>query len=272
MTDTTLARDYRTQDWALVTGASEGIGRALAVEAAKAGYNVLLTGRRREALEAHADALRRAYFVATVVLTGDLSDPDAAEGIWAEAVKGRRIAVVVNNAGLGRNGAFADPDGWARETESIMVNVVAATILMKRAVAHMAANGGGRILNVASVAGMMPGPHMAVYHATKAYILSLSEAVAVEGARDAVFVTALCPGPTDTQFFAADGAEKTTLLTKLLPMPGADAVAAAGWKAMERGARIVVPGWSNKIAAFLPRLAPRRLVAVLVGQVLKKRW
>jgi len=272
MSDTSLAADYRKQDWALVTGASDGIGRALAVEAAKAGYNVVLTGRRTDALEAHADSLRRAYYVATVVLTGDLSDPEAAEAIWDEAAKGRRIAVLVNNAGLGRNGAFADPEGWARETETIMVNVVAATILMKRAVAHMAANGGGRILNVASVAGMVPGPNMAVYHATKAYLLSLSEAVGVEGAGAAVFVTALCPGATESNFFTADGSERATIVTRLLPMMSAESVAQAGWKGMERGRRVVVPGLINKIAAFAPRLLPRRVMAWGTGLFLQRRW
>lgn len=273
MSDTTLASDYRKQDWALVTGASDGIGRALAVEAAKAGYNVILTGRRAPALEAHADSLRRAYYIATVVITGDLSDPDTAEGVWAEAVKDRRIAVLVNNAGLGHNGAFANPVGWSRETESIMVNVVAATILLKRAVAYMAANGGGSILNVVSAAAMMPGPNMAVYHATKAYLLSLSEAVAVEAARDAVFVTALCPGPLDTNFFTAGGTgPKATLITRFAPKPTVDRVAAVGWAAMQKGRRVVVPDWPTAIAAQMPRFLPRRLVAAMTGQFLKQRW
>jgi short-subunit dehydrogenase len=272
MTDTSLAQDYRKADWALVTGASDGIGRALAVEAAKAGYNVILTGRRLDRLEAHAESLRRAYYVATICMTADLADPETAEALWTEAVKDRRIAVLVNNAGLGRNGAFSDPDGWPRETESIMVNVIAATILLKRAVAHMASNGGGRVLNVASVAGFMPGPNMAVYHATKAYMLSLSEAVAAEAAGAAVYVTALCPGATQTGFFAADNAERATALTRLMPLPSADRVAAAGWKAMERGQRIVVTGWMNKVFAFAPRLLPRRLQAFVTRQVLKRRW
>ena len=272
MSDTSLAQDYRTSDWALVTGASDGIGQALAVEAAKAGFNVILTGRRTDRLEAHAESLRRAYFVATVVLTADLSDPEAAEQVWAEAAKGRRIAVLVNNAGLGRNGAFADPDGWPRETETIMVNVVAATIMMKRAVAHMTGNGGGRILNVASMAGMMPGPNMAVYHATKAYLLSLSEAVAEEAAKDAVFVTALCPGATTSGFFTADSAEKTTLLTRFLPLPSAESVAQRGWKGLEKNRRVVVPGLANTVFSVLLRVLPRRVVTMMMAQVLKRRW
>jgi short-subunit dehydrogenase len=118
----------------------------------------------------------------------------------------------------------------------------------------------------------MPGPNMAVYHATKAYMLSLSEAVAAEAAGAAVYVTALCPGATQTGFFAADNAERATALTRLMPLPSADSVAAAGWKAMERGQRIVVTGWMNKVFAFAPRLLPRRLQAFVTRQVLKRRW
>lgn len=272
MTDTSLAQDYRKADWALVTGASDGIGRALATEAAKAGYNVILTGRRTDRLEAHAESLRRAHYIATVCITADLSDPDAAEALWDEAANNGRIAVLVNAAGLGRNGAFLDPDGWLRESESILVNVIAATILMKRALAHMAANGGGRILNVASAAGFMPGPNMAVYGATKAYLLSLSEAVAEEASKDAVFITALCPGATTTGFFSADGADRATLLTRFLPMSHPDQVAASGWAALQKGQRVVVTGWLIKVFAFAPRLLPRRVIAWITGQVFRRRW
>ncbi|MDO8883893.1 MAG: SDR family oxidoreductase [Pseudotabrizicola sp.] len=272
MSDTSLAQDYRKADWALVTGASDGIGRALATEAAKAGYNVILSGRRSDRLEAHAESLRRAHYVATVCITADLSDPDAAEALWTEAASQGRIAVLVNAAGLGRNGQFLDPDGWLRESESILVNVISATILMKRALAHMAAIGGGRILNVASAAGFMPGPNMAVYGATKAYLLSLSEAVAEEAAKDAVFVTALCPGATTTGFFTADSADKATLLTRLLPMATPESVAATGWAGLEKGRRVVVTGWMTKGFAFAPRVLPRRLTAWIAGQVFRRRW
>jgi hypothetical protein len=151
-----------------------------------------------------------------------------------------------------------------------MVNVCAATVLMKQAAAHMRANGSGRILNVASVAGFVPGPQMAVYHATKAYLLSLSEALGSELASSGVTVTALCPGATQTQFFEAGGFAKSTILNRL-PMPSAQSVAAAGWKGMEKGHRVVVPGIMNKISAFLLRIAPRRVTAWFTGQLLQKR-
>ncbi|GLS87395.1 short-chain dehydrogenase [Cypionkella aquatica] len=257
--------------WALVTGASEGLGREFATLAAKDGFDVILTARSVEKLEAHATSLRRAYNVAVEVIPADLTDPVAVERLWDQASAGRQIGILVNNAGLGRNGDLAEAEGWPREADSIAVNIIAATILLKRAAAHMKAHNSGGILNVASTAGFMPGPHMAVYHASKAYLLSLSEAVSEELRGTAVTVTALCPGPTATQFFASDGAEKKTLITRL-PMPSAASVAQAGWAAMVKGRRVKVVGISNKIFAFFPRLAPRRLVAFSAGVFLKRRW
>lgn len=256
--------------WALVTGASEGLGREFAILAAKSGFDVILTARQHAKLEALAGQLKRAYHVDVVILPADLSDPEQVETMWRDAVKGREIAVLVNNAGLGANGDFADAAMWEREETSIMVNICAATVLMKQAAGHMRANGTGRILNVASLAGFMPGPHMAVYYATKAYLLSLSEAAASELAGSGVSVTALCPGATQTQFFEAGGFAKGTLLT-MMPMPTAESVAAAGWKGMEQGKRIVVPGVMNKISAFMPRILPRRLMAATSGLISRRR-
>lgn len=257
--------------WALVTGASEGLGREFATLAAKDGFDVILTARSADKLEAHAGSLRRAYNVAVVVIPADLSDPVAVERLWDAASAGRQIGVLVNNAGLGHNGDVTDAAGWPREADSIAVNIIAATILLKRAAAHMKAHAAGRILNVASVAGFLPGPHMAVYHASKAYLLSLSEAVAEELRGSGISVTAVCPGPTATQFFAADGSEKKTLVTRI-PLASAESVAVAGWHAMVKGRRVQVVGAGNKVAAFLPRVTPRRLTAFVTGVLTKRRW
>jgi len=258
-------------DWALITGASEGLGREFAALAARDGLNLILSARQVPKLEALAADLRRAHRVEVVVIPADLAEATEAERLWREASAGRRIAVLVNNAGLGRNGDLAEAEGWPREAASIAVNVVAATVLMKRAVVEMAARGSGRVLNVASTAGFLPGPHMAIYHATKAYLLSLSEAVAEELRGSGVTVTALCPGPTATQFFAADAAQGATLITRL-GMPSAASVAAAGWAAMRRGKRVKVTGLTNKIFAFLPRITPRPIVTFMTGLFLKRRW
>lgn len=257
--------------WALVTGASEGLGREFATLAAKDGFDVILTARSVDKLQAHATSLRRAYNVAVEVIPADLTDPVAVERLWDQACDGRQIVVLVNNAGLGHNGDLTDAEGWPREADSLAVNVIAATILLKRAAAHMKAQGSGRIINVASTAGFMPGPHMAVYHATKAYLLSLSEAVAEELSGSGVTVTAVCPGPTATQFFAAARVEKKLVISRL-PLATAESVAVAGWAEMNKGRRVKVVGGINKLFAFFPRIAPRRMVAFMAGIFLKKRW
>lgn len=258
-------------DWALITGASEGLGREFADLAAAEKRPVILSARQVDKLEALAAELRHAHGVEAVVIPADLSLPGEAERLWAEASHGRVIGVLVNNAGLGRNGDFADLSGWARERASIAVNVMAATTLMKLAVAAMVERGEGRVLNVASAAGFLPGPHMAVYHATKAYFLSLSEAVGAELAGTAVKVTALCPGATATNFFADDNAEKATLLTRIFPLPSARSVAVKGWAAMKEGRRIRVTGLMNWLFTVSPRFLPRRFVAWVTGQFLKRR-
>lgn len=258
-------------DWVLITGASEGLGREFADLAAAEGRPVILSARREDKLAALADDLRARHRVEAVVIVADLSIPGEAERLWAEASSGRVIDTLVNNAGLGRNGQFGDAAGWPRERASIEVNITSATVLMKLAVLAMVPRGAGRILNVASAAGFLPGPNMAVYHATKAYFLSLSEAVGSELSGLGVTVTALCPGATATDFFRADGAEKATILTKYLPLPSARLVAQAGWRAMRSGRRVIVTGWSNKVLTLLPRLLPRRLVAWSVGLFLARR-
>lgn len=257
--------------WVLITGASEGLGREFARLAAADGHMLVLSARRTAVLEALAAELSSEFGVEALVLPADLSQQGEAEKLWAGATAGgREIAVLVNNAGLGVSGRFADPAKWSREYDSVMVNVLSATVLMKAAAVEMTARGRGRILNVASAAGFMPGPGMAVYHATKACLLNLSEAVGSELAGSGVTVTALCPGATRTGFFRAGGFEGETLLQRL-PMGRADRVAAAGWAAMKRGRRVAVPGIDNKIFTFLPRILPRRMVAWVAGWFLSRR-
>ncbi|PKP83701.1 MAG: short-chain dehydrogenase [Alphaproteobacteria bacterium HGW-Alphaproteobacteria-2] len=248
--------------WALVTGASEGLGREFARLAASAGHSVILAARNEARLRELAADLSAAHGVEALVLRADLAEPGAAGRLWTEATAdGRRISVLVNNAGFGRHGSFG-AGGEVREAGSIAVNVTALTELMQVAVPHMRGHGGGRILNVASTAAFMPGPGMAVYHATKAYVLSLSLAAAEELRGTGVTVTALCPGATATRFFAdADMGE--TWLMRLTPVPGPAPVAAAGWRAMLAGRPVAITGWNNRVFAFLTRLVPRPFAARL---------
>lgn len=253
--------------WTLITGASEGFGVEFARLAAAEGRDLILVARQASKMELLAEELRRKHRIAVEVMPTDLSEPDAVEALWRRASMRRHIDILINNAGLGYNGRFAAGDG-GREMQSVMVNAVAATILMKRAVAHMVQQGGGRVLNIASTAAFMPGPNMAVYHATKAYLLALSEAVAEELKDSPVTVTALCPGATKTNF-AADAGMEGIRLFSTLPVPAAGKVAKAGWRAMQRGERICVTGLANKAFAFGPRVAPRRLVTRIAGLFLK---
>lgn len=253
--------------WTLITGASEGLGREFAMLAAAEGRDLILAARQGDKLEVLAESLRAKHKIAVEVIPTDLSDAATVEGLWRRAAARRRIDVLINNAGLGYNGRFDSAD-FAREFQSINVNITALTILMKRAVPHMLAAGGGRILNVASTAAFLPGPNMAVYCATKAYVLSLSEAVAEELRGSTVTVTALCPGATATNF-ARDAKMESARLFKATSLPSAQSVAKSGWRAMKGGTRIRVTGLTNKLFALAPRFAPRGLVTRIAGLFLK---
>ncbi len=256
------------QNWTLITGASEGLGKEFARIAAKAGRNLILTARSEDKLRALARELSGTAGE-IVVIPADLNALAEAERLWAEASGDRRIDVLVNNAGLGSHGEFGSPETWATELTSINVNILAYTLLMHHAVAHMTGHGGGRILNVASVAGFTPGPNMAVYHATKAYALHLSEAVNEELRGSNVTVTALCPGATATAFFDAADMEGVRLLKLRKPMT-ARAVAEAGWQAMLGGKAVIVTGLLNKVFAVLPRVTPRRITTFVAGKIMGK--
>ncbi len=254
--------------YTLVTGASEGLGVEFARLAAKDGRNVILTARSTDKLEALAKDLR-SDTVDVVVIPADLSDLSEAAQLWSAATDGRIIDILVNNAGLGYNGPFSDPQGWERELASMQVNMLTYTYLMKQAIPHMESYGGGRIMNVASTGGFMAGPGMAVYHASKAFALHLSEAVATELRNTNVTVTALCPGATATNFFEDADMHAVRLLKFGAPMK-ADVVAQDGWAKAFAGKRIVVPGVINKVFANLPRFAPRALTARVSALFLAK--
>ena len=241
--------------WTLVTGASEGLGVEFARIAAKEGRNLILTARSKDKLENVAEEVR-ATGVEVVVIPADLSEMAEVDRMWSDASAGREIDVLVNNAGLGYNGPFSDGQGWARELSSINVNMLALTRLMKLAIPQMQNLPKARVLNVAAVAAFTPGPHMAVYHATKSYVLSLSEAVAEELRGSTVTVTALCPGATATNFFEDADMHGVRLLKLSKPMKAAE-VAELGWLQARIGKRIVVPGAMNKVFAILPRISPR---------------
>lgn len=252
---------------AVVTGASAGIGRELARALAAEGHDLVLVARSRERLEALAEELVEAHGVSARALPADLAEEGAPAAVArrVEAEEGRPVDTLVNNAGLGTYGPFADTP--LEETLTVVrVNVTALTGLTRLFLPGLIERGRGRILNVASTAAFQPGPGMAVYYATKAYVLHFSEALATELRNTGVTVTCLCPGPTKTEFQARAEMEASGIARDAWLMDAAD-VARAGIRGMLRGKRLVLPGLVNKLGAFATRLAPRGAVARIVAAV-----
>jgi short-subunit dehydrogenase len=250
---------------ALVTGASAGIGRELARVLAREGHDLVLVARREAQLEELAGDLRSAYGAQCTVVAADLARPEAGQVIVDALGADTAIDVLVNNAGFGGVGGFTDRTR-DEDLRMVAVNVVALTDLTKRFLPGMVARGRGRILNVASTAAFQPGPFMAVYYATKAYVLSLSQALAEETRGTGVTVTCLCPGVTESEFHAVAGTDAQPLTSGPLSM-SAEAVAEAGYRAMMRGRMIEIPGVHNKLGAHSVRVAPRRVVLRIVRRL-----
>src|SRR3954467_7634178 len=245
---------------ALVTGGSSGIGLELAKVLARHGYDLVLVARKRDALEAVAGQIEGKYDVRAHVFAADLRRPEAPQAI-SDFLHNEAIptTVLINNAGFGLGGEFADTE-LSRELEMIQVNIAALTHLTKLFLPAMIRAKSGRILNVASTAAFQPGPLMAVYYATKAYVLSFSEALAEELRNSGVTVTALCPGVTRTNFASTARVGNSRLFT-LFGVASAAGVAEFAIQAMMDGKRVAIPGIRNKILAQANRLAPRALSA-----------
>lgn len=257
-----------TRPLALVTGASAGIGKELARVLA-ADHDIVLSARRVPELDALAAELR-AGGAACHVFPADLAEPTAARHLFdAVSGAGLTIDVLVNNAGFGDLGSFADAD-MGKILRMVQVNVTALTELTGLFLTGMRVRGRGAVLNVGSVAGFQPGPLMAVYYATKAYVNSFSEALWEELRGTGVTVTCLAPGPTASEFAAAAGMDATKVFTVGQVM-AARPVAEAGVRGMRRGRRMVIPGLRNKLLLFLERFAPRFVVLRVVKWMQKKR-
>lgn len=251
---------------ALVTGASSGIGADLARELARDGHDLLLSARRVEPMQALAAELEGCGAAATIV-PADLSEPGAAAEL-ADAIEGRGLAIdiLINNAGLGAIGRFDRIDA-ARISEMLQVNVVALTELTRRLLPGMVARRRGKIMLVASTASFQPGPRMAAYFATKAYVLSLGEALAYELRDTGVTVTTLCPGATATNFFRVAGAREIALG----PTMSASQVARIGYRAMKAGRRVVIAGVLNRILAVGGRYGPHSVILPATAALMSRR-
>ncbi|HEX3863640.1 MAG TPA: SDR family oxidoreductase [Stellaceae bacterium] len=252
---------------ALVTGASGGIGVDLARELARDGHDLILAARGVAPMETLAAELR-GLGAAVAVMAADLSKPAAATALAADiAARGLTVDVLVNNAGLGAAGRF-DGQTPERIDEVMQVNIVALTELTRLLLPGMVERRRGRIMLVASVAAFQPGPRMAVYFASKAYVLSFGEALAYELRGTGVTVTTLCPGATATNFFVAAGSSSTAIARRTGRMMRADVVARLGYRALVAGRSVVVTGLMNRIVALGGRYAPHWLTLPVTDRMM----
>lgn len=256
----------RTAKTALVTGASAGLGTHFARLFAQNGHDLVLVARRQDKLDQVANELRQVYGIHATVITADLTDPKAPLHLHEEIMRaGIELEFLVNNAGFGTNGAFVTLN-LARELDMIELNVKALTHLTGLVLPAMVARRSGRILNVGSVAGFLPGPFMATYYASKAYVINFTEALAYELRGTGVTATVLCPGATATEFAQVAGVQNAALFNS---SSDAASVARYGYHAMMKGKTIAVPGVQNKLSVESLRISPRSVMRILAGHVNK---
>ena len=248
---------------ALVTGASGGIGLELARLFAADGHDLVLVSRGGQRLATIARDLEERYRVEVRPISRDLANPIAAISLFDECGE---VDFLVNNAGFGHRGAFAEEDP-VMVSEMLQVNVAAVTQLTRMFLPSMVERGSGRILNVASIAAFQPGPLMAVYYATKAYVLSFTEALGEELVGTGVTATALCPGVVPSGFQDVAGLDEDLPFMRSPGTKSAEEVAEAGYRAMMSGRRVLIPGGLNKVGAHAARIAPRRAVLTMVRRI-----
>lgn len=254
---------------ALVTGASSGIGRELATDLARRGHDLVLVARRTAELEQLAAQVKQAHAAQATVLSQDLTAPGGVDALVAALAQRQLVVdVLVNNAGLGTSGPH-HKNSWADEKRMIDLNMTALTALTHALLPGMVARRSGKILNVASTAAFQPGPGMAVYFASKAYVLSYSEALHEELRKSGITVTALCPGPTRSEFFdVAFKSSKPSILDHVPMAPAAD-VARYGLDALMRGQAVAVHGLMNRLGVWSVRITPRSLMRRIMTRLFK---
>ena len=253
----------------VITGASAGIGVALARVFARYGHELALVARREDRLRALADEIAAGGGTPPLVIVADLTQHRAAKKIGdALAAAGAEPQYMVNNAGFGLAGLATSRDR-DEQLAIVDVNVRALTELSLAFVSSLSRHRGG-LLNVGSVAGFLPGPGMAVYYASKAYVMSLSEALHVELKPRGIRVTVLCPGPVPTEF--ADRAGQGSGIAPGILTRSAEQVAEQGYRALMKGQRVAVAGWANKIATILIRMVPNWVLLAAVDSRQRRRW
>lgn len=258
---------------ALITGASNGIGLALARRFAAEGHNLILVARSEDKLNDLEAELSSKHSIEAYVFSYDLIEPNACQSLFDRVQQqGLQVDVLVNNAGYGDYGDFVNTE-WEKQQGMISLNVMATTHLTHLFLPLMVQRDSGKILNVSSTAAFQPGPKMAVYFATKAYILSFSEAIAAETDGTGVSVTILCPGPTQSGFIGSANMDKmaATEVMSTDKLPTSEEVANFGYDALQKGQVVAVHGVVNKILTFSNRLAPRAVIRKGVKQFMSSK-
>ena len=252
---------------ALVTGAASGLGYELALLLAKDSYHLILIDIDSSKLEEAKNDILKDYKIEITLMVKDLSLINIAQEIYDD-LNNTIIDVIVNNAGFGLFGTFYDTD-WERDAQMLNLHILTTTHLIKLILPGMVKRGSGKILNLSSLAAFQPGPLMTLYYASKAYILSFSEAISNELKGTGVSVTALCPGPTKTSFqsmVSEDSTENKIAFNMACPKE----VAAYGYKAMQKGKVLAIPGGINKFLSFLPRVLTRNRATKIVRKIQEK--
>ncbi len=257
---------------ALITGASSGIGKALAIELAKRHINVVITARRENLLTELAQTLQRDYGVTVTVIACDLTAKDSAKQLTEQiAAKNIAIDMLVNNAGFGDHGYFADTK-IDKSRDMVQLNITALMELCHHFLPGMVARKRGYILNVASTAGMQPTPLLSVYGATKAFVLSFSQALSAEYKDKNIHITALCPGPVHTEFAERANMQNANLFNApVMQILSPAAVAQAGIKAVFAGKTICVAGWRNGLMMILSQFSPRSMNLAITKRFMESR-
>ncbi|OYU92896.1 MAG: short-chain dehydrogenase [Bacteroidetes bacterium B1(2017)] len=254
---------------ALITGASNGIGLELAKVHASKGDNLVLVARNKSKLDELKSELEKQYKITVYTIGKDLSAQNAAQEVYEETTKQNiQIDYLINNAGFGDFGMFVETD-WNKELQMINLNITTLTQFTKLYLQDMLKRRSGKIMNVASTAAFQSGPTMAVYYATKAYVLSFSEAVDNEVSDKGVTVTTLCPGATKSGFQAAAAMEESNLV-KGKKLPTSKEVAEYGYNAMMKGKTVAIHGLLNWIMANSVRFTPRAIVVKLTRKIQDK--
>ena len=247
---------------ALITGASSGIGKELAFVYAKNGYNLILVARRKTNLELIKDEINNKHKISVTVIDMDLSSVDSAEILYNTVSEQKlSVDVLINNAGYGVQGLFKETDmKW--EESMLILNMVTLTKLTKLFAKDMANKRDGNIINISSTAAFQPVPNLSTYAASKAYVLSFSEAIAYQLKDDNVVVTTICPGATKSEF--ADVAKMNQ--KHFIKAPSSQELAEYTYKSMKKGKTTAIHGFKNKVMVFLVRLTPRKIITAVASK------